>query len=876
MLREQRPLTSDEVRRCEQSFPDAFREVALAHANDLAVGGDGKSTTYAQLDRDSDRIAAGLVRDRGERTEVVAVLIDDPDRFVGALLGVLKAGKVAMPLDPYAPAAYRQRLLEDADATMTLSTAHQGAADTPGSLRAIDEYVAVESEPVSLAIPPHHPAILHYTSGTTGRPKAVVFPHAVCIYYCAALQDIVGAERGTRVAMLTPPAFAVSTGLISLTLLSGGALFYYPAARQGMAGLPAWLNDHGIDLSLFVPAALRAVAVSGIDIPSLKTVLVGGDAVRRSDVVRAFELFGPGVDIMHSYGSSEAGWIAIHKLTPSELNLGASHLGEALHESDPLAPAGLPVPGKSISLDTDMETAAPTPRRGEVVVTSRYLPPEQQMSGADLVVETIKAGSPTAEVVFRTGDLGEMNAEGLLVVLGRIARTVKIRGTLIDLTLVERELLAQETVSETAVVTTTGPRGQTLLRAIVVPSAPVDITELKEALRSSLPVPMVPTEILVAEEMPTLANGKVDLRAISELGRPPSRMQGAEADAEGLERALADIWSDVLGIVVSSDDDFFELGGDSLAAVEALLAIEEDLGLEVRGTDLIIAPSVRELAELLRAREGGDMRRPARVSRGRDQDPRLFFVPPIGGSVLQLRPLANALANEIVIYGVAAWDRESAGRTVAEEARMLLAGVRMVQPCGPYWFGGHSSGGFVALEMARAVEAEGESVAGVLALDPKLSSRYSPPPAPRPATEEHGRLSAKERLSTYARSPLAAIERDLVQLGLGPVVDRTVWRIDLRRRGKVRPYRRQRFLWEMQRKALQAYAPGPCRAPLTLLRSPDKLDPVVDRSWRDIALGGLVVLDVDVPHDELLAAEHIATIARAVRDACPWRDRTPA
>ena len=861
-IRQHRSMKADEIELCSRSLPEVFREVASARMNEIAIAGDESSTTYDELDVNSDQVAAGLVAERGDGSEVVGLLVEGFDAYVTALLGVLKAGKVAMPIDMSAPTAFRDRLLDDAGASLVLTNVCGGTGENPGGT--VRDVAAYLNSPVGgppVHIPAHYPAVLHYTSGSTGQPKALAWPHTTCVYHGTVIRTFAGVSPRARFGLLTPPSFAISTMQIAVTLLSGGILCYYPASERGLAELPEWLNANRVSASLLVTTAMRGLVASGKKIPSLRHLVVSSEPVLRSDVEGAFAAFGPDLSVVHAYGASEAGWITAHEMR------GVSDIAADPAPSAPV-PIGLALPGRSVWLDAGVPAGSPDV--GEIVASSSYLPRAQSLPGAELVRRNLEAGATDHEAMYRTGDLAERRADGQLLLRGRLAHMVKMRGTRVDLAMLERELTAQETVLRAAVVPRHGPRGQTLIRAMVVPDQGFALEPLKDALRASLPPAMMPTEILVADQIPLLANGKPDLQSIAAIDDQHPTDGASGLPASGLEVSLAEIWSQVLEHRVSADDDFFELGGDSLAALELILAIEEQLGCEVRGADLLTAPTVRELAVLIRSRPGTGARLPVPIVANAGGEERLFFVPPLGGSLLQLRPLASALADDVSIYGVPAWDRETAAPTVPAEAQVLVDGIRSRQPAGPYWLGGHSGGGVLALEMARVLESQGERVGGLIILDSVLGSRIRPPVAPRPSINGLNADRLTERVPAYLRllrHPLSALEMGFVRLGLGHHVDRAVWSLDLRRRGKVRAYRRNRYLWAMELAALDSYSPGPCRAPVTLLRSPDKPDPAVEETWRRLALGGLTVRYVDVPHDELLAAQYIDTIAPLVRAA---------
>lgn len=852
------------------------RQVGRGRADATAIVAQDAVLTYEQLRQAVNR-AGWLLRTLGVgREERVLLALDDTSVFPIVFLGAMRIGAVPVPVSPTSRDEYFEHFIDDCYARVIVADPEiherleravdgravqflvRGVAN--GKTIDLDEGLEAQASELD-AVPTHQDdmAFLLYSSGSTGMPKGVVHRH----------QDIgVSCENfGGGVLGLTPDDVTYSTS----------KQFHAYGLDNGLT-LPLWFGA----TSVLVPGAPKPEPVIGalrthkpsvfFSVPTIYRVLLGSPAAEgalqsvRLCVSAAEPLPATtweqwrdrfGIDILDGIGSTEM-LIAYCSNRPGKVRPGTS---------------GWPVPGYDLRLVDEDDNVLDGPAVGSL-----------QVRGESCAASYWHQRGMTQRAMrgdwFVTGDRFARRSDGSYEFIGRDDDMLKVDGLWVSPTDVEQVLTAHPRVAGAGVVGRS-LGGMTRLVAYIKPVGGEQdrrlVAELQAWCGDRLAPHRRPAFMVFVDELPTTQSGKLQrfrLRELESNGRTPDE----------LVSAIGRTWSHVLGTTVSVTDNFFALGGDSLSAAELILALQDELGYEVKATDLLLAPTVEGLANLIahgkEQHEGAPLPAgPVPITSSGPEAPRLYFVPPLGGSVFQLRPLADALSDDVAIHGIPAWERVPAAATVEEEARHLADGLQSVQPSGPYWLGGHSGGGLVAWEMARVLEERGAEVAGVVMLDSLFGERHPAPEVPRASFPDLRGRPAGQKLSAYIRGirePDLVMEMLWSRLGVARNIERAIWWFDLRRKGEVRPSQLYAYLWAGTARALEQYAPGPCRAPAFLIRAVDRPDPVLDEKWAALAEGGLSVRVVEVPHDELLDKSHAEPIAAQIRAMCAFGSDLPS
>ena len=888
-----------------ESVAAAFLRTAADHPDREALAGPAGSWTYHELAEQVRRDAAGIIdRVDSDGTVPIGLLAAHDAPLVSAVLSILAAGQIVVILDPAAPASQTADVVAECRPALLLHDAdHADAAAAVRRTQLFDLPVVALStlgrDPGPL--PPRgldDPAMLAFTSGTSGRPKGAIITHGVLMSVAWGATDALAITYRDRMPMLFPPSLAVAAYPMLLPLVNGGALVTLDVRTVGLAPIADFLRDNRITLAYMAPTVMRFLAepLEGLDFPDLRMIALGGELVDADAVAITHRCTGAR-SIAIGYGTTETGVVALNVIDPS---------GPVV---EPVA-VGRPLAGIEVTLVDDAGDAVAGPGPGEVVIGGRYLfhgywnHPElnRQMLSPD------PEGRPGWHR-FRTGDFGCFDESGALVITGRLDSKVKIRGRFVVLGDVETVVRDLDGVADASVICRTRG-GVDELVAYVVPSAdtPPTATSLRSALLADHEAYRVPSVWVFLDELPRLPNGKTDRRALPSpdavIGSPASA--GVAAGADGahdhheLRERLRQIWEDLLPAgSIGLDERFPDLGGDSLLAAQMLIAVERETGVTVPMGELVHAQTVRELAEVVGrvSERAGDRRESTAVcvQPGDPSRPVLWFFPDLQGSAYRVRHAAAALGADQPV-----WSFESpllSGRP-PQSSRLnyfvvpFIDDLRRVQPEGPYWLCGYSFGGICAYEVARQLRADGDDVAFLGVIDvgpgyrgPGWHARRSPlrpwfgiaPPAP-------SGMPPLSRLRYYrdmvVRNPLGALRHAEVRAGLHRIVDPIRFRADLRRHGRVRAEWRLWYAWEqhwrMAAKAWDRASVSPVH--LDLFWAEDSASADATMGW------GPLVDAVDVhrfagDHEAILeprGAPALSAALRTVIDARLDSGRSPA
>ncbi|MBI0319193.1 non-ribosomal peptide synthetase, partial [Streptomyces javensis] len=565
------------------TFPAVFEAAAARTPEATALVASDATYDFAGLNAAANRLAHHLIA-RGVGPErVIGVKLPRTSEMIVAILGVLKAGGVYLPIDPELPAERVAFLLGDAEPALVLDEA---------ALRAVPATLPVANPTDAdrtAVLRPDSAAYVLYTSGSTGRPKGVAVEHRSLVNLLVGHREGFVAEAGggpLRVALTA--SFSFDTSLEGLLLLADGHELHLidEATRLDPAALVARVAERRIDFLDLTPSYLRQLLPAGLlDHPRHRprVLMLGGEAIGPSLWRRLADT--PGTSAYNFYGPTECTIDAL-----------AARIGGA----------GRPVVGRPLGnlrahvLDSRLQPV-PVGVAGEL-----YLAGEQVARGyrgrPGLTASRFVADpyGPAGSRMYRTGDLARWTADGELDYLGRADDQVKIRGHRIEPGEIEAALLDLPAVAEAAVVAVTDDRGHARLAAYYVPAPggePPASGELRAALGRTLPGHMVPGAFVALDAMPLGTSGKLDRRALPAPRLDADRPErDTTAPRTGAERELARIWAEVLGArTVGVNDNFFELGGDSILSIQ-IVSRARQAGLALTSRDVFLHQTIAELA----------------------------------------------------------------------------------------------------------------------------------------------------------------------------------------------------------------------------------------------------------------------------------------
>ncbi len=738
----------------------------------VAVVDGGATLTYGDLEAQANRLARHLLALGIDPEDRVGVCLGRSAGAVVALLAVLKAGAVYVPLDPAYPPARLASMLEDAGARVVLTAGEAAAGLLSGEaglvrlVRLDDplEALAIAARPDTpprVAVAPEGLAYVVYTSGSTGRPKGVAVTHRA-INRLVCNTDYITLTPADRMAHASNLSFDAATFELWGALIHGARLVVVdPATALSPPDLVALIRREQIGVMFLTTALFNQLAATAPDaFATMRHLSFGGEAAdprAAATVLRA----GPPEALLNVYGPTECTTFATWHL-----------LDEPPAEADNL-PIGRPIANTEAYVLDARRQPVPAGVPGELYLggdgLARGYLGRPGLTGGRFVPHPF--GAPGARL-YRTGDRvrwlpsggpgggkggagGAGQRGGVLEFLGRLDRQVKIRGHRIEPGEVEATLARHPRVGAAAVLVQDGPGGDKRLVAYLSPrqddspppgAAPEDRTEdrteagplaaeVRAALRARMPEYMLPGAIVVLDALPLNPNGKIDRAALPALeaaarrdtegdnpDHPGTQRRGQPlAPRDGLELELVQMWEKLLEVSpIGVRDDFFELGGHSLLALRLVAEVERRFEQRIPLATLFPAVTVEAVAGALRQAPGAGPRSPLlTMQREGDRTP-LFFVHPIGGAATCYLALSRHVGPRRPFYALedpALYGDETLEDALPDLAARYLAAVREARPQGPYVLGGWSYGGIVAFEMARQLEAQGETVEALLLLD---------------------------------------------------------------------------------------------------------------------------------------------------------------
>ncbi|HEX2190552.1 MAG TPA: amino acid adenylation domain-containing protein [Longimicrobiaceae bacterium] len=563
-----------------------FAAVARRIPDAPALLHGAEAVTYAELDARSARVARALRR-RGVGPETpVGVCLERGPGLPAALLGVLRAGGAFVPLDPAHPDDRIGRVLRDAGVRVLLTgrgLRERLAPLAPETLELDGPEVAAEDgEAPEAEVHPGSLAYVIYTSGSTGEPKGVGVEHLSLLDTLLGAAERFGAREGDVMPSLASHTFDIWLLETLLPLLAGGAVRTVPAAH--VTDVDALLAE-AEDATLLhaVPALMRqlagALAAAGRTLPRLRRAFVGGDAVP-AELLEEMRCVLPAAELHVLYGPTEGGIICT-----------SHHSREARPERHLL---GSPLPNARVYVCDAAGRPLPIGVPGELLLGGPGLARGyggRPGATAERWVPDPFGGEPGARL-YRTGDRARWRADGVLEFMGRTDEQVKVRGYRIEPGEVEAAMLRHGAAREAVVVLREGR-----LVGYYTADGALDAAELRARLRTVLPEYMVPAALVPLDALPLTPTGKVDRPALP-APEPAAPAAGHVAPRDATERALAEVWREVLRVErVGVHDNFFELGGDSILSIQAV-ARARGAGLELKPRHFFEHPTIAGLAAL--------------------------------------------------------------------------------------------------------------------------------------------------------------------------------------------------------------------------------------------------------------------------------------
>ena len=701
-----------------QPIIELLEQVVRRCSDRPALCGPGVSITYAELWSAltgwAERIAAATAPG-----DLVGILAPASAEFPIAMLACLAAGRPFVALDPDYPPEWIAQVLADSQPALLLVSERD--EEVSATIRTLDLRRATGNASSSwrpARLGPDEVACVLFTSGSTGRPKGIVNSQRNLLQRVSQSVNAAHINSDDRLLTLTSLCTIVGVRDLVTALLAGASFYLLNAQCAGAREIHGVIRDARISILFAFPALLRSIVASSQSRAgdSLRLVRVGGDTTLWSDIASLRGWIPHDASIQIVYAATEAPMMQWF-------------VSDVASESEERVPIGYALSGNELAVVDEEGEPTPGGEVGELLVRSPYVALGTWSQG-----RCHSTGAASVRV-FRTGDLVRRRPDGLYERIGRKDRQVKIRGARVELDGVEAAIRRHPSVRDVGVVVRLDSgSGLSRLVAYVQPDEAAGnqfIQELGHMMRRIAPPHMRPWRYYRVSAIPRLPNSKLDMRGLQalEVQRCVEEAAAGSGDIDTswigtdiVEIAVARIWRETLGLQLTGpEDDFFDLGGDSLRAITLTFELEQALHRELPTSLISEAPTFAAFCARLRG-NAPVAYCPLVVLKPGEGTP-LFFIHGVGGAVMELFNICRRMSWPGPVIGIQArgLDGNDPPHTSVEEmADEYLRAVRKQQPQGPYFLCGYSFGGLVAFEMAQRLINSGDKVAfvGLLATLP--------------------------------------------------------------------------------------------------------------------------------------------------------------
>jgi iturin family lipopeptide synthetase A len=621
-LNNQLKIEKEKISKLNNILQDKLKESLNKFRQGTAIEYMSKIITFGEVDKRSDYIANWMINRGMQKETFIGILIDNRAEFIIAMIGILKAGCVFVPLDPALPPGRLKDMISFVDVKLTFtdtvnSNRFLTNRDFHRNMEEISEFVVMDdwffkgdisrfNRAPGVQYNPEDKIYIYFTSGTTGTPRAMLGKNKSLLHFINWEIHTFSMEQTFRLSQLTSPGFDAFLRDVFVPLCSGGVICIpgTKAIVQNAPGLVKWIEKSRIRLIHCVPALFRLLTsaenLGKNSFKNLKFVLMSGEKINPPDLVSWYNIFKERIQLVNLWGTSET---TLAKTC------------YFIRESDiyrERIPVGKPIPGARAVVLAENLKICDRLVVGEIYIqtgfrTYGYL--DEPMLNRQRFIQN-PFSEDVDDLFHKTGDLGRILPEGDLDVLGRNDRQVKIRGIRIELEEIESLLVKYKRVKEAVVVKREISTGNELLTAYVVVKDSGEnkvkeeflLTELEGYLTGKLPAYMVPASIMLIEELPRTSRGKVDYDALPE---PFAQQEDSYAPPrDELEKSLCSLWSEILGMDIEKigiTHRFFEWGGNSLNAMALISKIHKAFNVKFPLVEIFVKVTIDEQAEFIRS-----------------------------------------------------------------------------------------------------------------------------------------------------------------------------------------------------------------------------------------------------------------------------------
>ncbi|PKM96397.1 MAG: hypothetical protein CVU84_01400 [Firmicutes bacterium HGW-Firmicutes-1] len=567
---------------------ELFEEKVKQIPSEIAISCEGKSISYDELNKKANQLARRLRIDGVGKDYIVGIMANRSIECIIGMLAVLKAGGAYLPIDPKYPDERLKLILEDSGTDILLTQREIKSVDYFKGVKIyLEDSIDYEhnEDNLNLINHPNDLAYIIYTSGSTGKPKGAMIEHKGVVNYISWAINHYGDENKTGLTFpfYSSISFDLTVTSIFTPLLSGNTIEVY---GDDDFCLDKILLEDKVDIIKLTPSHLKALINEGISAKRLKAFIVGGEEFERKVAEEIDKKFSHKVIQYNEYG-------------PTETVVGCMiYAYDKEKDKDKAVPIGVPSDNVKLYIFDQNKRLVP-----DCVIGELYIGGEGVCRGylnrESLTTEKfIENPYVNGERIYKTGDLVRKRRDGIIEFIGRVDQQVKINGYRIECGEIEEYVMKTNTIKEAVVVIKEDQNSEKYLCCYYVSSRELLAEEIRKELSEKMPCYMIPTKFIQLDQMPLNQNGKIDRKSLQNKSIEVETSELYKAPRNQLEKDLSEIWAGVLKTKeeIGIHDNFFNLGGNSLLAIQAIQRLRK-MGLGCKTSDLLQHPTIEELAK---------------------------------------------------------------------------------------------------------------------------------------------------------------------------------------------------------------------------------------------------------------------------------------
>lgn len=838
---------------------------AKQHPDKVAIKHNGQSITYEELDTVSNQIAAYFIAHNVTNNDVIAVAIDRSISLVLCLLGLVKAGAAYVPIDPHLPTDRVNFILDNSGAKL-LCTVQKYSEQYAG----ITDKILFDNVLLNSRSQPHSEpdveydgnelAYILYTSGSTGQPKGVAIERHSLLNFLLSMQKEPGINQDDILLSITTISFDIAELELFLPLICGAQIIIVDneVAKDGRALLEI-IKTEQISIVQATPFTWRMILQSGWNKPLPIKAFCGGEALPKD---LADKLLEKCTELWNMYGPTETTiYCTIKKILPKE----------------DLITIGKPIDNTQVYILDKEQHQVPAGEEGEIYIGGEGIA-RGYVGRPDLTSERFidDTFSGSGGKIYKTGDWGKMLDNGEVQYLGRIDHQIKIRGYRIETEEIEYQLKNQRDIKDALIILHEDRLGNKQLVAYIIAKGyftpyqrDKKIGKWKNNLKNKLPDYMVPSVFILIPRMPLMPNGKLDRKKLPIPTTKPLSRSNKKPSTETEKKITQIILNNTDFEHIGINDNFIDLGIDSLIALTIIVGIEEQFHKRLPLTILVHYPSVKLLAQFIDSASDSPYNSLINLKTGGDKVP-LYLVHGIGLNLFNFNSIIEHMDANQPVFGLRAAGldgNEAPLESIETIAAYYNQEILSHDPIGPYAIAGYSMGGIIAYEMAIQLKEAGKKVEMLAMIDTNVQESFQAPinNLLRKAERQIDKLIF--RVGSFYKHPVSNI--DYLSQTFGQQIKAFLTRAGFRSKyapSELPTY--MQYVVEKLEAACANYVIQPYNLKIDLIKAEQRFYYVDDPKylgWGNYALDGITIYEVPGDHEEVFSSPNDMILAETLQ-----------